>query len=94
MFRCSYLLVTTARSDDEDQEKARRIEGMQFTAFWLDLWCTYLVEVWRESNIEDLVISMSHDLLDYIRIIDCEIFGNFYICLFFFFQLYYNYLHT
>jgi hypothetical protein len=51
-------------SNDEAREKAKSIEGMQISAFWLDLWCKHLVEVWRDSNIEDLTVSMSFDLLD------------------------------
>ena len=31
-------LITEA-SDDEAREKATIIEGMQISAFWLDLWC-------------------------------------------------------
>ncbi len=58
-----YFLITAA-SDDEDREKATSFGGMQISAFWLDLWCKYLVEVWRYSNIEDLTVSMSFDLLD------------------------------
>ena len=42
----------------------KSIEGMQISAFWLDLWCKHHVEVWRDSNIEDLAVSMSFDLLD------------------------------
>ena len=49
--------------DDEAREKAKSIEGMQISAFWLDLWCKHLVEVWRDSNIEDLTVSMSFYLL-------------------------------
>jgi hypothetical protein len=58
------VLITTAASDDEAREKAKSIEGIQMTAFWLDLWCKHLVEVWRDSNIGDLTVSMSFDLLD------------------------------
>ena len=58
------IVLITASSDDEAREKARSIEGMQISAFWLDLWCEHLVEVWRDSNIEDLTVSMSFDLLD------------------------------
>ncbi len=53
------IFVITAASDDEAREKAKSIEGMQISAFWLDLWCKHIVEVWRESNIEDLTVSMS-----------------------------------
>ncbi len=58
------ILLLTARSDDEAREKAKSIKGMQISAFWPDLWCKHLVEVWRDSNIEDLTVSMSFDLLD------------------------------
>jgi hypothetical protein len=37
---------------------------MQISAFWLDQWCKHFVEVWRDSYIEDLTVSMSFDLLD------------------------------
>jgi hypothetical protein len=40
-------------------EKAKSIKGMQISAFWLDLWCKHLVEAWRYSNIEDLVVRKS-----------------------------------
>ena len=53
------IVLITATSDDEAREKAKSIEGMQISAFWLDLWCKHLVEVWRDSNIEDLTVSMS-----------------------------------
>jgi hypothetical protein len=56
------VLITTA-SDDEARQKAKSIEGMQISAFWLDLRCKHLVEVWRESYIEDLAVSMSFDFL-------------------------------
>ena len=46
------------------EKKAKSIEGMQISAFWQDLWCKHLVEVWRERNIEDLAVSMSFDLLN------------------------------
>jgi hypothetical protein len=58
------IVLITAASDDEAREKAKSIEGMQISAFWLDLWGKHLVEVWRDSNIEDLTVSMSFDLLD------------------------------
>jgi hypothetical protein len=51
-------------SDDEASEKAKNIEGMQISAFWLDLWCNHLVNVWRDSNIEDLTVNMRFNLLD------------------------------
>ncbi len=57
-------ILITAASDDEAREKAKSIEEMRILAFWLDLWCKHLVEVWRDSNIEDLSVSMSFDLLD------------------------------
>ena len=53
------IVLITATSDDEAREKAKIIEGMQISAFWLDLWCKHLVEVWRDSNIEDLTVSTS-----------------------------------
>jgi hypothetical protein len=34
------ILLTSAASDNEAREKAASIEGMQVSAFWLDLWCT------------------------------------------------------
>jgi len=52
-----------AASDNEAREKATSIEGMQISAFWLDLWCKHLVEVWRDINIEDLAVSTSPDLI-------------------------------
>ena len=55
------IVIITLASDDEAREKAKSIEGMQISAFWLDLWCTYLIEVWRDSNIEDLIVSTSFD---------------------------------
>ena len=58
------IVLITATSDEEAREKAKIIEGMQISAFWLDLWCKHLVEVWRDSNIEDSTVSMSFDLLD------------------------------
>ena len=58
------IVLITVASDDEAREKAKNIEGMQISAFWLDLWCKHLVEVWRDSDIEDLTLSMSFDLLD------------------------------
>ena len=57
------IVLITATSDDEAREKAKSIEGMQISAFWLDLWCKHLVEVWRDSNIEDLTVSMNFYLL-------------------------------
>jgi hypothetical protein len=53
------IVLTTATSDDEAREKAKSIEGMQISVFLLDLWCTHFVEVWRDSNIEDLAISIT-----------------------------------
>ncbi len=67
-------------SDDEAKEKAESIEGMQILAFWLDLWCKHPVEYWRDSNIEDLTVSMSFDLLDYICIVKCDFIIHFIIC--------------
>ena len=58
------ITLATAMSDDEAREKARSNEGMQISAYLLDLWCKHLVEVWRDSNIEDLTVSMSFDLFD------------------------------
>jgi hypothetical protein len=58
------IVLITATSDVEARETAKSIEGMQISAFWLDLWCKHLVEVWRDSYIEDLTVSMSFDLLD------------------------------
>jgi hypothetical protein len=57
------IVLITATSDEEAREKAKSIEGMQISAFWLDLWCKHLVEVWRDSNIEDLTVSMNFYLL-------------------------------
>ena len=57
------MVLITSTSDDEAREKAKSIEGMQVSAFRLDLWCKHLVEVWRDSNIEDLTVSMIFDLL-------------------------------
>jgi len=65
------IILITAASDDEAREKAKSIEWMQISAFWLNLWCKHLVEVWRESYIEDLDVSMSCDLLDLICIFEC-----------------------
>ena len=58
------IVLITAASDDEAIEKAKSIEGMQISAFRLNPWCKHLVEVWRDSHIEDLTISMSFDLFD------------------------------
>ncbi len=58
------IVLINAASDDENREKAKSIEGMQISAFSLDLWCKHLVEVWRDSNIENLTVSMSFDLHD------------------------------
>jgi len=58
------IVLITAGSVDEAREKAKSIEGIQISSFWLDLWFRHLVEVWRDSNIEDLTINMSFDLLD------------------------------
>ena len=58
------IVLIIAASDDEAREKAKSIEGMQISAFWLELWCKHLVEVWRDGNIEDLTVSMSFNLLD------------------------------
>ena len=58
------IIFITASRDGEAREKAKTIEGMQISAFWLDLWCKHLVEVCRDSNIEDLIVSVSFDLLD------------------------------
>ena len=58
------IVLITAASDAKAREKAKSIEGMQISTFWLDLWCKHLVEVWRDDNIEDLTVSMSFDLLD------------------------------
>jgi hypothetical protein len=60
------IVLIIATSGDEARQKAKSIEGMQISAFWLDLWCRHLVEDWRESYIEDLAISTSFDLLDQI----------------------------
>ncbi len=57
------IVLIIATSDNEAREKAKSIEGMKILAFWLDLWCKHLVEVWRDSNIEDLTVSMSFYLL-------------------------------
>ena len=48
----------------EARDKAKSIEGMQISVIWLDLWCKHLVEVWHDSNIEDLTLSMSFELLE------------------------------
>jgi hypothetical protein len=53
-------VLIIATSDDEAREKAKSIEGMKISAFLLDLWCKHFVEVWRNSNIEDLPVSMSY----------------------------------
>ncbi len=58
------IVLIIAASDDEAREKTKSIEGMQISAFWLDLWYKHLVEVWRDSHIEDLTVGMSFDLLD------------------------------
>jgi hypothetical protein len=58
------IVLVIAASDDEAREKAKIIEGIQISAIWLNLWCKHLVEVWRDSNIKDLTVSMSFDLLD------------------------------
>jgi hypothetical protein len=47
------IVLINAASDDEAREKAKSIEGMQISAVYLDLLCKHLVEVWRDSNIED-----------------------------------------
>ena len=54
--------MITAASDDEARKKAKSIEGIPNSAFWLDLRCRHLVDVWRESYIEDLALNMSFDL--------------------------------
>ena len=47
------------------EKKLEVLKGCKFSAFWLDLWCKHLVEVWRDSHIGDLAESMSlFDLLD------------------------------
>ena len=77
----SQIDLITAASDDEAREKAKSIEGMRVSAFWHDLWCKHLVEVWRDSsNIEGLNVSMSFVLFDYICIIKCGFIINFKIC--------------
>ncbi len=58
------IVLIIAASDNEAREKAKSIEGMRISAFWLDLWYKHRVEVWRDSNIEDLTVSMSFDLHD------------------------------
>jgi hypothetical protein len=58
------MVLIIVASDDEAREKAKSIEEIQISAFWLDLWDKHLAEVWRDSNIEDLTVSMSFDLLD------------------------------
>jgi len=58
------IFLINATIEYEAREKATSIEGMQISAFWLDLWCKHLVKVWRDNNIEDLIVSMSFDLLD------------------------------
>ncbi len=58
------IVLITVASDDEAKEKAKSIEGMQISAFWLDLWCKHLVGVWRDRNIEYFTVSMSFDLHD------------------------------
>ena len=55
------IVLITAASDDEAREKAKSIDWMQISAFWLDLLCIHLVEAWRDSNIEDLSVSRSFD---------------------------------
>jgi hypothetical protein len=57
------IVLIIVASDNEAREKAKSIQGLQFSAFWMDMWCTHLVEVRRDSNIEDLIVSMSYDLL-------------------------------
>jgi hypothetical protein len=74
------IVLITATSDDEAREKAKSIEGIQILAFWLDLGCKHLVEVWRDSNIEDLSVSMSFDLLDYFFTIKCDFIIHFKFC--------------
>ena len=39
------IALITAASCDEAREKAKSIEWMRISAFWLDLWCKHLVEV-------------------------------------------------
>jgi hypothetical protein len=85
------MVLITAVSDDEAREKAKNIEGMQISVFWLDLRCKHIVEVWRDSNIEDLIISMSFDLLDEICVIKYDfivIFQNLLIVIFILFFLF------
>jgi len=52
-------LITSA-SEDKVREKAKSIEGMQILVILIDLRCKHLVEVWRDRNIEDLVVSISY----------------------------------
>jgi len=39
------IVLITAANDDEARGKTKSIEGMQISAFWLDLWCKHLVNV-------------------------------------------------
>jgi hypothetical protein len=39
------IVLIIGASDDEAREKAKSIQGMQISAFWVDLWCKHLVEV-------------------------------------------------
>ena len=57
------IIFITVASDDEAREKPNSMEGVHISVFLLDLWRTYFVKVWRDSNIEDLAVSMSYDLL-------------------------------
>jgi len=45
------LGLFNATNDDEAREKAKSIEGLQISAFWLDLWCKHYVDVWRDRVI-------------------------------------------
>ena len=38
-----HIVLLPASRNDEAREEAKRIEGMQISAFWLDIWCKHLV---------------------------------------------------
>jgi hypothetical protein len=57
------IVLVTAESDEEAREKAKSMEGMRIDAFWLEHWCRHLVEVWQDSDIEDIAVSTRYDLL-------------------------------
>jgi hypothetical protein len=57
------IVLITVTIDYEARKKSKSIEGMQISAFWLNLWSTHLVKNWHDSNIEDLAIKTTYHLL-------------------------------